>query len=390
MRIALLIANGYGVGGTIRTVFNLAQGLSHQHDVEIVSVVQHREEPFFSLPPGVRMRSLALSRKWRDRPDQDWATRSRERVGSWRLPRGEARRKGDIFNSHTERALYDYLRRTDADLVIGTRPGLNLLLARWAPPRVLTIGQEHVHLANHRRDTRTSIRRWYPRLGGLTTLTETDRRDYARELSVDPGWLTTMPNPLSPGPYPQSTLDNPIIGAASRITHTKQFPKLVAAFARVARDRPDWQLRIYGHGDATPQLRQEVLRQGMHNQVAIMGATKDVFGELAKCSIMGVSSRTEGFGMSLIEAFAVGVPVVSFDCPHGPREIITDGQDGLLVPHQDVSALAAGLARLMDNPTERQHMGAAARAAAAHYTPEVVAKQWQDYLRHRGTAATVT
>ncbi|MDS1270377.1 glycosyltransferase family 4 protein [Lipingzhangella sp. LS1_29] len=386
MRIAILIGNGYGMGGTIRTVVNLAHALGTHHDVEIVSLVQQHEQPFFELPAGVGMRNLVPSRSWPARPAQGWPDRVLERIPSPHLPRAEARGRGALFNVRTERALRRYLSATDADVVIGTRPGLNLLLARWAPRSVLRIGQEHVHFSHHSGDTRGAIQRWYPRLDGLTVLTEADRRDYAAALRPESGWLTTMPNPLPPGDYPRSRLENPIVGAVSRITPIKQFPKLLEAFGKATRDRPDWQLRIYGRGQSLPQVRRAILDLGLHNQVALMGPTADVFGELAKCSVVGVSSRAEGFGMSIVEAFAVGVPVVSFDCPHGPAEIITHDHNGLLVANQDVSALAAGLAQLMENTERRRRMGAAARATSVHYSPDVIADRWDAYLRQRITA----
>lgn len=90
--------------------------------------------------------------------------------------------------------------------------------------------------------------------------------------------------------------------------------------------------------------------------------TDDMEGELAKASILAMSSRAEPFGMTIIEAFACGVPVVAFDCPRGPREIITDGVDGLLVPPEDVGALAETLIRLIDDEELRRTMSANARA----------------------------
>ncbi|GAA3726719.1 glycosyltransferase involved in cell wall biosynthesis [Spinactinospora alkalitolerans] len=383
MKIVFLIGNGYGMGGTIRTVFNLAGGLATRHDVEIISLVQHRRTPFFALPPGVRMHALAPTRAWAERPKAGLLDRYRESRRSPVVPKPE---KLDVFNLRTEHALRGCLRRGDADVVVATRPGLNLLLARYAPERLLSIGQEHVHLGNHKHDIADAIARLYPRLDGMTVLTAADRAAYERLLPTEPGWITTMPNALPPGDHPRSDLDNPIIAAAGRLSPIKQYPKLLEAFAAAAKAHPQWRLRIYGGGGVENDLKTRIAAMGLSNQVTIMGRTKDLTGELAKASMVVVSSRAEGFGMTIIEAFSVGVPVVSFDCPHGPREIITHERDGLLVPPQDVGALAEGMRRLMADGDERRAMGAAALASARRYGITEILDRWEDFIADRLTA----
>ncbi len=386
MRIAFVIANGYAMGGTVRTVHNLARGLSARHDVEIVSLVRKRRAPFFPPADGVRLVPLS------DDTDEPQA----KRPGRWALDRwaeqAEAivpeaeRQRNKNFTPEAVTGLRRYLRGTKADVVIGTRPGINLLLAAWAPSRVLTIGQEHLNLAEHKPAVRKAIARSYPKLGGLSVLTETDRAAYEELLGSSEDWLTALPNALEPGEPPRSTLDQPVIAAAGRFSPVKQYPLLLEAFAHVVEDHPQWRLHIHGGGDRDEELRRTVERLGLGDNVNLMGRTNDMLGELAKASLLAVSSRVEGFGMTIIEAFSVGVPVVSFDCPHGPREIIDDGRNGLLVPPQDTEALGAALSRLVADREERHRMGAAALASASGYKLEDVTRQWEDFLEARRTA----
>ncbi|MFC4562006.1 glycosyltransferase family 4 protein [Nocardiopsis mangrovi] len=386
MKIAILIANAYGMGGTIRTVFNLAGGLAARHEVEVVSLAQHREEPFFPPPAGVRLVPLVPTSAADPEPEASGALeRWRRRRRAEAVPESEARRN-PIYDDHRLRAVRDYLRATDADVVMGTRPGINLLIARWAPRRLLRIGQEHIHLDDHAADLRAAIRTAYRRLDGLVVLTETDRAAYAEFLGGSGDRLRAMPNSLPSGAYPRSTQDNPIIVAAGRMSPVKQYPKLLDAFAVVAERHPEWRLRIYGGGKKDEKLREKITAMGLSNQVALMGRTKDLTGEIAKASLLAVSSRIEGFGMTIIEGFSVGVPAVSFDCPHGPREIIDDGRNGLLVPHQDVGALGAGLLRLVEDRDERLRMAEAALESAADYDVTAISRRWEAFLEERVAA----
>ncbi|RNL82353.1 glycosyltransferase family 4 protein [Halostreptopolyspora alba] len=388
MKITILIANAYGMGGTIRTVFNLAGGLAERHEVEIVSLVQHTEEPFFTLPDGVRLRSLTwIGPPTEGRESPGRLERRRERRPARPVPPSEFRRNR-YLNARTEREVRRLLRRTDADVVMGTRPGINLMLAKWAPRRLLTIGQVHTHLGSHGPDLRAEIRRRYPRLDGLVVLTDSDRDMFADFLRPPPGWLVTMPNALPPGHYPRSSQENPIIVAAGRIAAVKQYPKLLEAFSMVAHVHPEWRLRIYAGGEGQDDLRDQIADMGLSNQVTLMGRTRDLPGELSKGSILAVSSRYEGFGMTIIEAFSVGVPVVSFDCPQGPREIIEHERNGLLVPAQEVTSLGWALLRMVENHDERLRMSDAAIRASETYALPVITRRWEEYIEERRASKT--
>ncbi|WP_017611911.1 glycosyltransferase family 4 protein [Nocardiopsis salina] len=383
MKIAFVIANGYTMGGTVRTVYNLAEGLSRNHEVEIVSLARKREDTFFRLPEGVRIVPLSDSRPGAPAPEHKpgdlarywWSLRAEQIV-----PHAERARNRN-YTPEAVAALHRYLRTTDADVVMGTRPGINLLIASWAPKRVRTIGQEHLNLNEHTPEVAQAISRLYPRLNGVSVLTDTDRKAYAERTHVPQHRLVVMPNPLDAEQRPRSALSEPVIAAAGRLSPVKQYPKLLQAFTHVAEKHPEWRLRIYGSGDQEKKIRETIERLGLADHVELMGQTKDVLGPLSQASVLAISSRVEGFGMTIVEGFSVGVPVVSFDCPHGPREIIEHGHDGLLVPSQDVDALGKAMLSLVEDPAERERMGDNALASAQRYGLDDITRRWEGFLR---------
>jgi glycosyltransferase involved in cell wall biosynthesis len=199
-----------------------------------------------------------------------------------------------------------------------------------------------------------------------------------------PTRVFTIGNGLPGGPRPRSRQENRIVLAAGRLVPVKGYDRLLKAFVRVAEERPDWKLRIYGEGRVGEKLVRLSVKLRLHNNVTFMGSTGDIQGELAKASIHAVSSRFEGFGMTIIEAFASGVPVISFDCPRGPREIITSGVNGLLVPADDVDALAEGLIRMIDDEEGRRRMAENALQAARNYDISTIAGRWEKSFAELG------
>ncbi|GHH70868.1 hypothetical protein GCM10017673_23260 [Streptosporangium violaceochromogenes] len=380
--IKIVLQHAHGMGGTIRTVLNLAGYLARERDVEIVSVVRAAERPFFPVPPGVRVSFL------------DDRIRPRGPIAEVlsRLPSVLIPKQENVYHSltlWTDLRLVGFLRSLRTGVVISTRPGFNLITALFAPPGVLTIGQEHVTLDVHSPEVRRLIRRRYGRLDTFVTLTQADLDHYAETLRADPPRrLLRIPNAVPRLAGDVSTLESRSVVAIGRLVRAKGFDRLITAWKHVAAAHPDWVLRIYGGGtrEAEERLRARIEEAGLADRVILMGSSPEIGVELAKASIYAVSSRYEGFGMTILEAMSKGVPVVSFDCPHGPAEIITHEHDGLLVRPRRPAALAEAICRLIEDRELRARLGDNALRTAARYDLDSVGARWDALLADLGPA----
>ncbi len=368
--IRILLLHAYGLGGTIRTVFNLAAHLAERHDVEIVSVVRELPDFFFEPPPGVRITYLDDRVNGR----KGLLNRFRSRL----TPPDEA--AAHWYTLKTDLALARYIRSRRGGVLIGTRPALNLLIARFAGPEVITIGQEHANLPSHGEETRKQIARRYGRLTAVATLTETDLRSYRKALKKRPAHLVRIPNAVPKLTGASAHRTAPVAVAIGRLAHVKGYDLLIRAWAHVHRAHPDWELRIYGSGARHDKLQESIEKKELTGCVRLMGPATDVGAVLAEASINVLSSRREGMPMTILEAMSVGVPVVAYDCPTGPAEIITDGHNGLLVPAGKIHALADAIGRLIVDPGLRTHLAENGLATAKEYDMTTIGPQWEDLL----------
>ncbi|MGP4004290.1 glycosyltransferase family 4 protein [Streptomyces sp. 8N706] len=372
MHISFLIHNAYGIGGTIRTTYNLARTLAEQHDVEIVSVFRHRDEPVFDAGPKVRLSHLVDIRKDSAGYEGDCAEHRRPaRV----FPRAEGRYAQ--YSELTDRRIARHLRTVDADVLVGTRPGLNVHLARQARRGPVRVGQEHLTLDSHSDDLRKELRGLYPRLDAVTTVTEADAGAYRRRMRLPGVRVEAVPNSVPEPAVEPADGSGKWVVAAGRLARVKRYDLLIRAFATVAAERPDWRLRIYGGGAEKDKLRHLIDKLGLYNHVFLMGPAHPIEPEWAKGSIAAVTSSLESFGMTIVEAMRCGLPVVSTDCPHGPGEIIDNGVDGLLVPPRDADAVAGALLRLINDDDQRRRMGRAALRGSARFDPSEVAGRYE-------------
>jgi len=165
--------------------------------------------------------------------------------------------------------------------------------------------------------------------------------------------------------------------AVGRYSYQKGFDLLVDVWRIVHDKHPDWILNIYGEGERESLMRQ-ISNYHLDNNCLLKLPVNNISDKYADSSIFVLSSRFEGFGMVICEAMVCGVPPVSFACPCGPRDIITDGSDGLLVDNGNIEEMAQKICYLIENETLRKQMGNNARISAERFDAENIMGQWKD------------
>ncbi|MFJ9621490.1 glycosyltransferase [Streptomyces sp. NPDC101181] len=219
------------------------------------------------------------------------------------------------------------------------------------------------------------IRNQYRDLDHWLVLTEEDADRWAADGMNNVGFL---PNALARLPVLPSPRTARTVASIGRLCDQKAIDLLLDTWALVAPARPGWTLRVYGAGEDEAALKAQCTALGLDGSVEWMGRTDDVEGALAKSSVFVQSSRGEGFPLALLEAMASGVPCAAFDCAPGVREIVRDGEDGLLAPAGDVAALADRLLRLTGNPRLRDAMGTRARSAVQRFSEPETLRRWEE------------
>ena len=327
--------------------------------VTLLTLDDGRDPPFFELDRRVRHRALGLQADSAHLLDA-----VRHNLRRVRVLRQALREEAPAI-------AISFLDSTNVLTLLASR-GLNLPV----------IVAEHIDPARyHTKPAWVALRHWlYPHADRVVVLTERALDYFPRSLHAR---CRVLPNPV---PVPRVPADvsarRPLrrLMAMGRLVEQKGFDLLLAAFALLHADFPDWMLTVLGEGPERSALEDQAERLGIAARIEWRGNVKQPEFCLAEADLFVLPSRYEGFPMALCEAMAMGLPVVAADCPTGPREIIRHEVDGLLVAAENPEALAEGLRRLMASPTERQRLGAAACSILDRYGVERVMAMWEALL----------
>lgn len=339
LNIIFIISYLDSLGGTERVATMLANGLVRQHDVTMLS--RQGGDHAFALDKQVNDIQFAGS-------SVSFIRQCRQYV---------RQHQPDVVIIHT-------MSKLTPTLLLGGLKARQI----WS--------MEHIAYEFHSWPWRLLRKLCYGRVHKVVALTQADAQQHRR---YHPN-VAVVANPC---PFPIK--DTPIatqsrtIVSVGRLTWQKGYDLLLAAWAQVEHQYPYWQLHIYGEGEERASLETQIKQLGLQN-LHLKGNSQHIMTAYDEAAFYVMSSRFEGFGMVLIEAQSRGLPLVSFDCPSGPAEIIDDGQDGFLVDDGDVEKLAAQMMVLMSDDALRQAYSKQALASAQNYTGYKIIEQWLNLL----------
>jgi len=192
-----------------------------------------------------------------------------------------------------------------------------------------------------------------------------------------------LANPLNPQFTERKVCANreDLIVAAGRLDENKNHVMLIHAFGRIAEEYPTVKLVIYGEGELRTKLEMLIAEKGLTDRISMPGNVNDIADRIGRARIFTLTSNTEGMPNSIMEAMALGIPVIATDCPcGGPATLIEHGVNGLLVPVGDAFALADAFRRIFEDREFEQKLRENARRITETLAPEQVNKKWEDYL----------
>lgn len=353
-QITILIQDATLLRGTERAAISLANSLaSFGHSVTVLSIFSSGQPLAYALSPDIQVKHLKQAR--------------------------------EVHGSNLRRALKLLrvawaLRRNVArgSVIISSEDMLSLaaLLARLGRGNAV-LSWQHLRYWDTYPLVMLLRKLFFRFLDGVVVLNRDDRQDFE---TLGLQRVTVIPNINSFSDIlPSNSLNRRLIAVGANVPE-KGFDRLLSDAAPVMKAHPDWTLSIVGRDVPGSELITLTERAGLTRQVLLQAPTHDISSEYLKASICVVTSYRESFNLVIIEAKSRGLPTVAYDCPSGPRELITDGIDGYLVKDGDVAAFQERLAALMEDRALLERMGQAAAVSAQRYSAASVYTLWTTLL----------
>lgn len=356
--------------GAQRVIINLTGALlTKGHQVVLVTTAKEEDEYF---PPQGAIRIIS--------------DLTREETGTGRVQNFKKRfaKLRNIWKKEKPDVVISFIGKNNI-MAILTAFGLNI-------PVLVSVRGEPTE-EYYSRLLRICARQLFPLAAGIILQTEDSKAFFPAKVVKK---AVVLPNPLNPAflkdqgrkgkeereeSHSYTVNRKKTIIMVGRIDANKNQKLVIDSFGRLAEDFPDCQLEIWGEGDKRQNLISYVEALGLEGRICLPGATGEVKEKLEAAQIYVLSSNTEGMPNSLMEAMALGLPVISTDCPcGGPKMLIDHGENGLLVPVKDVEAMTEAIRRLLEDEDYAHGLGRKAMEIGEKWSPEEVNRQWEEYI----------
>jgi glycosyltransferase involved in cell wall biosynthesis len=375
LKIVYITPAIYSAGGVERVITLKASYFAEQYgyDVTIIVTEGKGRDSFFPLSDKVKVVNLAINF------EELWTCSFIRKVFIYL-------KKQHLY----KQLLSQKLLRIRPDITISTlRREINFL--NDIPDGSKKIGELHVNRANYRNfktEKSNYLKDLFAKLWANNLVGHLKKLDKLVVLTKEDclAWpelknTCVIPDPLPFTPSQVSPLTEKRVIAVARYSHEKGIDLLLQAWAEIEKQCTDWRLDVFGEGDTAPfeQLIDELTID--RNRCKLNGRINEIEQEYMKSSIAVCSSRFEGFGLVIVEAMACGLPVVSFDCLWGPHEIITNGENGLLVENGNIIKMADAINILIRNKKYREQIGKKSVVSVQQYNRSQIVQKWNDLFK---------
>lgn len=354
MKLCFVVADITFKGGIERVTVNLANELIKENDITIVSYFKTNEKINYKLDNRIKVEYIT-NKKYDGEP-------------------GSIKRLFKFLR--LEYFVVNYFKTKEYDYIIAQGMPVAFLMFFLNFTKKKIIVCEHVHhnyYGSFIKNIRKILYRYYFKIVVLTEKDKSCFNKYLKNVECVPNFIPYISKEIS-------TLNNKTLISVGRLEEQKGYDILIDICSKFLYKYPEWKLKIFGEGNLKNKLEKQILDNKLEKQVLLMGTTNKIEEEYLKSDIYIMSSRYEGFPMVLLEAGNYGLPVISFDCPSGPSDVIEDGVNGFLIKNFDKNEIQTRIEELIKNEELKNKMGKNIKKKVEKFYKSEVLRKWNRIL----------
>lgn len=356
-KIGILVYDTSLIGGAEKVAINLAKEFSNYYEVHLISLFNEK--------------------KIEDKIESNYNcyTISKKAVSITK----------NIFTLSNK--LKKYLEKNNIDILFSITAGVNTVaILATRRTKIKTVYCEHSNLENKTYGKKHILRQWIgaKKMDRIVTLTKRDRNNFVKKMRVKENKVQNIPNwyEKTNNENIEYNVNSKKIITAGRLEKVKGHDLLIQVAKRVNEKHPDWIWDIYGDGSYKNEINENIMKNNLQNFVHLKGNYKNLNEIYNEYSIFVLTSYYEGIPLVLLEAQESKLPIVSFDCPTGPSEIIEDGENGFLISTYDVEQMAIKICELIENPKKRIQFSKKSKINLQKFEKEIIIEKWKELIEN--------
>jgi N-acetylglucosaminyldiphosphoundecaprenol N-acetyl-beta-D-mannosaminyltransferase len=392
MKKVTILALHLGYDGIAKSIVHLANCLCSKYDVEIVCSYKLYDKPSFPLDSRVNVNYLietrlpVLLQDYNTLLKQKSFIQLNKRINEEYITKNKTKKlfkdtyAGISIYNKRAKTMKHFIKMCDSDIIISTKDVFHKWLSEYGSDDALKIGWEHEHHHGNKQYVKKFIG-FTKNLDYLVVVSKNLKDYYSHKLKKCKCECVYIPNALDRVLKVGSKLNNPRMISTGNLIPEKSHFDMLEIFKKVNEKYPEWKLDIIGDGVLKPKLKEFVKDNDIENVKFYGFRDRDFISDsLRNSSIFLMTSITESFGITLIEAMNEGLPCIAFDSAEGAREIIENGYNGFLIKNRNIDDYVSKVEELINDEKLRKKMGDNAKKFASRYDIKYVSKEWLDLL----------